>query len=71
MSYVILHVLPYMHASAGGPTVMVANCVAEAGRFIARRSSQRSISAMAPEAASGSAVPETIPVIGRCANRRG
>jgi len=33
MPYNILHVTPYMHASAGGPPVVVENFIAEAGRL--------------------------------------
>ena len=33
MPYNILHVIPYMHASAGGPPVVVENFIAEAGRL--------------------------------------
>ena len=33
MSYKILHVIPYMHASAGGPPVVVENFIAEANRL--------------------------------------
>ena len=33
MSYNILHVIPYMHASAGGPPVVVENFIAEANRL--------------------------------------
>src|SRR4029450_5164203 len=32
MRYKILHVTPYMHASAGGPPVVVENFIAEAAR---------------------------------------
>jgi hypothetical protein len=33
MPYTILHVTPYMHASAGGPPVVVENFIAEANRL--------------------------------------
>jgi hypothetical protein len=33
MPYNILHVIPYMHASAGGPPIVVENFVAEAKRL--------------------------------------
>ena len=33
MPYNILHVTPYMHASAGGPPVVVENFIAEASRL--------------------------------------
>jgi hypothetical protein len=33
MPYNILHVTPYMHASAGGPPVVVENFIAEANRL--------------------------------------
>ncbi|UPJ51730.1 hypothetical protein IVB30_10475 [Bradyrhizobium sp. 200] len=32
MPYNILHVIPYMHASAGGPPVVVENFISEASR---------------------------------------
>src|SRR3954453_12497720 len=33
MPYNILHLIPYMHASAGGPPVVVENFIAEANRL--------------------------------------
>lgn len=77
MPYNILHVIPYMHASAGGPPVVVENFIAEAGRLGHRSeivstlafcngdedSLRKRLGQLAPTTFLTG--PETIPVIGR------